>query len=176
MEKYGEDRVFNTPLCEQVKHLDFENVFYLNFRVSLVSVLDVPWLVLVRLPKFNLLIISSQHSTRWFQGQLGPTNVLTLSFRLSMKQLNIDIEVVPSSTAAVSPLDHHVLLSVMAPSITLNHLRPISHIHPVSKLPSHAALSKPRYTFYSFSRLAVIVCSILIFLYSGSFIVCLWGS
>ena len=77
---------------------------------------------------------------------------MTLSFRLSMKQLNIDIEVVPSSTAAVSPSDHHVLLLVMAPSITLNHLRPISHIHPVSKLPSHVVLSKPRYVLFLLSR------------------------
>ena len=99
MEKYGEDRVFNTPLCEQVNYPNAEIFFYSNFRVSLVLVLDAPWLALVQLLKFNLLIISSQHSIRLFQGQL--THVLTFSFRLSMKQLNIDIEVVPSSIVAV---------------------------------------------------------------------------
>ena len=98
MEKYGEDRVFNTPLCEQVKYPNAD-FFYSIFRVLLVLVLDVPWLALVQLLKFNLLIISSQHSIRLFQGQL--THVPTLSFRLSMKQLNIDIEVVPSSIVAV---------------------------------------------------------------------------
>ena len=89
---------------------------------------------------------------------------LTWAFRLSMKQLNTDIEVVPSSIVAVWPSDHRVLLLVMAPFIILNHLRPISHIHLVSKLPSHAVPSKPRYVLFIFFCLAVIVCSILIFL------------
>lgn len=53
-------------------------------RVSPVSVLEVPWLELAQLLKFNLLIISFLHS-----------------IRLSMKPLNTDIEVVPSSIVAV---------------------------------------------------------------------------
>ena len=64
MEKYGEDRVFNTPLCEQVKYPNAEIIFYPDFRVLLVLVLDAPWLALAQLLKFNLLIISSQHSIR----------------------------------------------------------------------------------------------------------------
>ena len=32
MEKYGEDRVFNTPLCEQVKYPDAEIIFLFGFQ------------------------------------------------------------------------------------------------------------------------------------------------
>ena len=65
--------------------------------------------------------------------------------RLLMKRLNTDTEVVPNSIVAVWQSDHHVLPLVMAPYITLNHLKPILHIHLVSKLPFHEVLSRQRY-------------------------------
>ena len=53
MDKYGEDRVFNTPLCEQV--IFGENKFLMFVRVLPDLLSDQRWLVLVPLPRFSLL-------------------------------------------------------------------------------------------------------------------------
>ena len=66
MDKYGEDRVFNSPLCEQVNMLFLKKLLIRNFRESPVSQLAQLLQALAPLLKSSLLIIFSPLLIRYF--------------------------------------------------------------------------------------------------------------